>query len=315
MQVVADWLLEYHRLVSGEATSLPRLQPERLTRRGRLNLLQRRFLRKLVFQPVALFGATKFLFRRTVPLRAATTSESVAGKPIEPYPNIQTRVLSDGRTRRLHEFAETSGLTVNDLLASALFIAISRWRERHAAQRDRDWIRLLIPLSIRTVADRRLTACNRVSFVQVDRQPRQIADGRELMRSVSRELRVIRQWELDRTLLIALRIASIIPGQLQRMARNSRNRATVLLTNLGNPFDRLPLERAKDAATVGNLKWRGVELIAPMLRGIPAAFAVAEFLNCLTICLNLDPRVLSGSLGAEMLDEFERAIGELMATG
>jgi hypothetical protein len=330
LQVISDWMLEYHRLVSGENVSLPTLQPERLLHRGRLNLLRRKFLSKLIFQPVALFGATKFLFRRTIPLvplasRAAPPIKPrpAAGRaklrdvdidqPLQPYPQILTRRFTIEQTNRLKAFATEVGCTPNDVLTSSVFVAISRWRERQAVQRDRDWIRLLIPMSIRTIADRRLTACNRVSLVQVDRQPRQISDPRRLLRGVWRELRVIREWQLDRTLLLALRIASIIPGQIRRMARHPRSRATSFLTNLGNPFDRLPFQRSADSIAVGNLQLRAVEMIAPMLRGIPAAFAVAEFLNRMTICLNLDPRILSTNQGVELLDELERAIGELLA--
>ncbi len=311
LQVISDWLLEYHRVITGGKPSLSKLSPERLALRGRLNLLNRKFLSKLLFQPIALFGASKFLFRRTVPLLSHSGNEVVI-EPPSTYPNILTRRLSVSQTDRIKVLATECAGTPNDILAGALFVAIARWRKRHSHQNERDWIRLLIPLSIRTMADRRLTACNRVSMVQVDRQPRQMIDTGALLASVSRELRVIRQWQLDRTLLLALRLSSLVPGQLRRMARNPRNRATSLLTNLGNPFDRLPLPKDDHSILVGNLKLFGVELVAPMLRGVPIALAVAEFLKQWTICLNFDARLVAAKQAGEFLDEFERAIGELI---
>lgn len=311
LQVISDWLLEYQRILSGAKASLPKLDPERLTRRGGLGLCSKKFLSKLIYQPIALFGASKFLFRKTVPLLTSQAHDELS-QPPDPYPNILQKRLSIARTDRIKSLATELGGTPTDVLASALFVAIARWRPRHAEPSDRDWIRLLVPMSIRTMADRRLTACNRVSMVQVDRQPRETNNPSQLLASVSRELRVIRQWQLDRTLLLSLRLLSWIPGQLQRIANNPRSRGTSLLTNLGNPFDRLPLPKTEQGIDVGNLRLVDFEMVAPMFRGMPVALAVGEFLRCTNICLNYDPREISREHAAELLDDFDQAIGEMV---
>jgi hypothetical protein len=312
LQVISEWLLEYDRIIGGKKSRLPKLEPQRLTRRGNLDLLRWKFLKKLPFQPIALFGASKFLYRRFAPLIADSANAS-PDSPLETYPNILTQKLTAENTKRLGDYTIEQGCAVNDLLVSALFRAIAQWRGDHAQGSPRDWIRLLIPMSIRTIADRRLTACNRVSMVQIDRQPQQMDDWHRLLSNVARELRVIRQWQLDRTMLVALHAVSIIPGQLRRMARRSPRRATSLLTNLGDPFGRLDLAKDPSGISVGNLKCTGVEMIAPMLRGTPVTIAVAEFLGELTICMNYDPRIISREMAKTLLDAYLREIDQGVA--
>ncbi len=309
LQVTSDWILEYDRLLNGGKSKLPKLDPSRLADRGRLNLLNRKFLSKLIYQPIALFGASKFLFRRIVPLLVAPEFEP---RPLVEYPCIETRRISSDQTEQLKSHASDLDVTLNDLIATAMFLALARWRPRHTSQRHRDWIRLLIPLSIRTFADRRLTACNRVSFVQIDRQPRQMNDHCKLLSGIARELRVIRQWQLDRTLLLALRLGSLIPGQLKRLASKPRNRGTMLLTILGNPFDRLPLTQTDRTIVVGNMRMFSFDMLAPLLRGMPIAVAVAEFQGELSISVNFDLRFVSQAQAAGLLDDLLHALQNLL---
>jgi hypothetical protein len=302
LQVMADWMLEYDRLIREAPAKLVQLDPERLRHRGRLDLWNRKYLRKLFFQPVGLFGACKFLFRRVVPLLPASAG---ADRPLDPFPSVATRIWTREANDAVKSTARQSGVSANDVLTTALFLALSRWRARHTAQDPRDWIRLLIPISLRTMADRRLTACNRVSFVQIDRRPRDTEDFSRLLRSVARELGVIRAWQLDRALLIALRLASWVPGQIKRWAAKSC-RATGLFTNLGCPFDRLALEREGDCLRVGDLRLSEFDMLAPLFSGIPLAIAVAEYLGRLTVSANYDPRVVDQAAIGELLDAFSQ---------
>ena len=308
LQVISDWLLEYDRRIGGGAAKLPRLDPERLPDRGRLNLLNRKFLGKLLFQPVALFGASKFLFRRVAPLLPGVETSD---RPLADYPCIVTRTLPSDSFARIRSEAAVDGLTDNDMIVTAWFLALARWRQRSMPQHDRDWIRLLVPLSIRTIADRRRTACNRVAFVQIDRQPRGMCDRRGLLTGISRELGVIRRWQLDRTLLLALRIASFVPGQIERMARTARPRATSFVTNLGTAFDRLPLKRTHQGLAVGGMDLTAIEMLTPLLRGMPAALAVAEFQGKWIASLNIDPRFLSLTQANQMLDDLQSSLQDL----
>lgn len=308
LQVTSDWMLEYDRLINGGKSKLSKLDPSRLADRGGLNLLNRKYLSKLMYQPVALFGASKFLFRRIVPLLSKSASEP---PPLVEYPGVVTQRVSSDQSERIKSLASDLSVFLNDLLTAAFFVALANWRNRHSNQNQKDWIRLLIPLSMRTIADRRLTACNRVSFVQIDRQPCQMTDHGEFISGIARELRVIRQWQLDRTLLVALRIASLIPGQIKRLATKSRNLATTLLTNVGTPFDRLPLKQSDRNMNVGNLRMFAFDMLAPLLHGMPLAVAVAEFQSELSISVNFDARFVSRSQSEELLSDLLTALSKL----
>ena len=69
LQFVSDWLLTYHRISIGRDKPRSRTTDiGGLRHRNHLRLLNRRFLGTLWIQPIAVFGASKFLFRRVQPV-------------------------------------------------------------------------------------------------------------------------------------------------------------------------------------------------------------------------------------------------------
>ncbi len=310
LQLVTDWLTAYDEWPSLNANFRPRkLDPAKLAERGTLRMANWRFARKLPFQTVAAFGAAKFILRKPAKLLGhAAASDSY---PLEDnFPSIVSEKLDSPAKDRLDKAAEKLNASENDLLIAGLFVALSRWRTRNEFQGDRDWIRLLVPMTTRTIADRRLPGCNKVSLVQVDRRPEQIAGTHTLIAGISRELGVIRRWELDRTMLLALRLASIVPGQIERMASSDKCRATCIVTNMGGAFARLNFQRSDQGYRVGNLHLHDVDMLSPLRKHTPISLAMMEFMGQILISLLADPRELSIEMARELVADYLEVLRE-----
>jgi hypothetical protein len=83
--------------------------------------------------------------------------------------------------------ARRLGVAVNDLLIRDCFLTLKRWRMRTGDQSG--WIRVAVPVNLRTRADRRLPAANKASLVFLDRLARHMADPQRLLHSVHEERR------------------------------------------------------------------------------------------------------------------------------
>lgn len=287
LQSVADWLVTYHRLQTCSDRPKSRaMRPELLNQRNNLRLLSRAFISKLWVQPIAILGATKFLFRRVQPL-----------KPLDPirsqkFPKDFTTLrasLSADQMTRLKQEAESADATINEMILRALFLALHDFRKAYGYHRTGEWLRLIVPVSIRDFSDRGLSASNRASMVQLDRTDRDFNDPKGLLWGLNYELTNIRKWNLEKTFLLLVRCFSIVPGWIDRIAAKDICRATSVLTNLGSPFDRLKLERVDGKLQSGNLLVEDVDLVVPLRRKTPIGLATLRYAGEQKICLHFDP--------------------------
>jgi hypothetical protein len=203
----------------------------------------------------------------------------------------------------LKQAARESSATVNEKVLEAVFLAIHELRKRHGWHREREWLRLVIPVNIRDFADRRLPASNRATIVQLDRTDRDFADPGGLLWGIHYELDNIRKWNLEKTFLLILKGMSLVPGWIRRAARRPVCRATSVVTNLGAPLDRIGLSKDdKGRLIVGNLVVEDLDLVVPLRPGTPLGFAVAQYGRRQKINLHFDPSRVDLSIAEELLD-------------
>src|SRR5690606_28560842 len=148
---------------------------------------------------------------------------AASGGPLPPdYPLLLHLRIPAAQARQLRDAGRRQQTSQHELLLAGLFAAIAAWRGRRGGQDDREWIRLLVPLTTRTRSDQNLPSCNQVTMVQIDRTAAESQRLETLAPSLARELGVIRRWELDRTLLFALQLAAQVPGQIRRLAHSTK---------------------------------------------------------------------------------------------
>ncbi len=299
-QALTDWLIAYHRIqTQSDRPKLRQLDPGRLRARNHLRLLSRKFLFKLWIQPIAMLGASKFIFRKV---------ENIADFPGEPNRpadeefQLITRELSGEALDNLQRQAEAARATVNELLIRSVFLGLHQFRRQSGKHTPGEWLRLMIPINIRDYSDRRLPAANRASIVQLDRTDRDFADPEGLIWTFNYELGNIRKWNLEKTFLLLVRCMSLFPGLLRRSARKQVCRATSVLTNLGAPMDRVKLPRNQGKIVAGNLTLDDFDLIVPLRPLTPVGFAALRYAGVQRLGMHFDPRQISRENANQLID-------------
>jgi NRPS condensation-like uncharacterized protein len=279
------------------------LDPETLRRRGTFGLTPWRLLRMAPQQAVGLLGARQFLARRPSPLADAPALP--ANQPLpEDYPSSTTRWLTADETTELRNAAKTLRVSTNDLLLSHLFGAIFQWRQRHASPRPDDWLRLSVPMNMRTDADRRLPAANVVSMVFLDRRAADVENFDALAASVHDEIQLIKRLQLGLTFVLSLKVADFL-GILPRMCSAQKCRATAVLSNLGTLFQGLPVSGPDGIVRLSGAALDQIEVLPP-LRPFTYASVVVFFYGGRAGCTwHFDSRMLKAEQAAELADDFQ----------
>lgn len=273
-----EWLIVYHNLVNGDDVNrgLVKFDWRRWKSRSKLGLFRWSFLKFLPCQAIGLFGATKFVLRKFSTIDPVGESTATYDSP-----GMIGHTISPQLLNRLNDRAERLSVSPNSLLMTILFRTMKQIQTAVDAETsptskwsDRKWLRLVLPISIRSLADRKLPCTNKASLVQVERTLEQVADADGAAQSIDREVRIIMGFKLDLVFLIAIRILSVIPALLKFVAGNQKSRGTVVFTNLGEPFRKA---RVCDFQTVGNMELVDYDLCGPIRCGTPINFSWLNF--------------------------------------
>lgn len=309
-QVVADWLAAYATAVGDRVPSdvLPALDPDRLRGRGRFGLTLGRLLRKSGRLAIGLSGVATFFGRRAVPLLPITDSDGVAPAPYA-GPCAVTHAVSIADVAALRTAGERHGVTVNDLLLSALISALAAFRRRHGPVGADDWLRLAMPVNLRRLEDESLPAANVVGMVLFDRRESQSVDRRGLLHDVHTWTRSILDRELTLWFIFSLCLGRRLPGGLHALRDRTQSIVTCVASNLGQPLKSTAL-RCDEAGriVVGDARLDSFELVVPIRTGTGVAFGFVFYAGRLHITLNYDPRMLTAAQGADLLAEYARSI-------
>lgn len=312
LQSVGDLFIIYDNLVNGRPanTGLRRLDWEQLLKRNRIGLFHKGWIRRLPFQWIPFYGAAKFTMARVEPLLAR---EELADEPLpDNFPTFITRNISDLAMKDLSDLAEKEGCTRNELIISALFKAVREWKTKNEIPGENKKLRVVIPINIREIGDRRCPACNRVTFIQLDRKTKEMSNILNLARGISSELGIIRRMRFDRFPNVVLRGMSWVPGLFKRIGEQRKCRATVVFTNLGHPFDRVRLPREGNKLRSGNMVLEQVEPAAAYYDQIPATILLSSYAEQYSLILHYDSRELSKELAQKLIDELLAQINGLV---
>jgi hypothetical protein len=310
IQFASEWMKIYNNLILGNRPDqgLHRLEPQRLLRRGAL--FTDGYVRQLWKQPVGLYGAAKFIFRRPAEL---LNHDAHVTQPWDfaRQPAISSLWLDEEQSSSVRTAAEAARVATNSIMVAAFLRHLCEWRERFPDSRDADWFRTIIPMSIRGFFDRRMPATNRAALVQVDRRKRDLADVMRLARGLDREMSVIYNWQLHKIFLLAVRGMALAPGLLGWSAASRKCRGTTIFTNLSEPFGRLGLPRDdRGAVMIGNLKLDDFDFVGPIRWRTPLNLTVQKHIDRFRFSLHTDPRLIEPALAADFLAGYVRHLTE-----
>lgn len=300
---VERWLLAADR----KAARRPREALEvmaALASRGRVAASWNQFVRMLPRLGKGLEGVGQFVSRDVIrldPLRAAPPADGgPAGIASATWlPCIHSATLHADAVHAIDQFAKAERVMVNDLLVAAMIAAIGDNVDTPASPVDAQaWVRIGIPMSLRTKSDVALPAANRVSMIFLDRRPGDRHDRGQLIRSVRDEMELIRSHALGHIFPLSLEVGRLLPGGLRRTTNSPKPQCTAVLSNLGRCFQRSPLADGQGRIRIGTGRLADWWIVPPVRPGTALAAATHETAGRRTITFQFDSDQISTAAAA-----------------
>ena len=310
--LINDWLMVYNNLIAGNLaeTGLVELDATSFQNRGVLGLLSWNFLKGLPCQAIAMFGAVKFIFRKTCEI----LPESVPSETSQPFPAILGAWVEEDVLEADRRRANDNQVGFAAWCLAKCFVALNSWHQTRVVpssatsqQKATSLWRILLPISTRSRQDRASVAANRTAIVQIDRQP-PMGDGERVSdelisdelisfsQSIDYEINFIRRWQLEKMFLIVIRLASFSNSWLSKVANNPNSRGAAVFTHLGRPFKRAMIHvnrLAKSIEPDSLARPADFDLAGPVRSGTPINISFARFDGRLKICLHYDACIVS----------------------
>lgn len=301
LRMIEDWLAEYARIQGGGAdVAEPRsYDPRLLERRGSVVGSPRWTPRAWQASWAGLMRAWRFVRRPPTPLvdyRSASDDEPAGAD----FPRARSFCFDATTTARLRAAARHRGATLNDVLCCNLFVVLCAFR----AESPRDaWLRIAVPVDLRTAQQDEMSAANQASLVFLTRRPDDCRVPNDLLASLHRELRQVKTNRLANTFVRGLELRRRLPGGLVGSVRRRTCQATAALTNVGQTLDSSRLPRREGKLVAGDLLLEAVDFLPPIRPLTCVSFSACTYADRLAICLQYDPRALA-----------EPAVGRLFAS-
>lgn len=312
--VVNDLLIAYG-LATGMRSrklQLPPLDPGRLTRRGAYGLTFWKLVKLLPRQMAGVLGVWRFFRRAPSPLLPHRARPDDDPSPAE-FPATRSHTFTREETAALHETARRRGVTANDLLTRDVFLALAEWRARHGGEDGDAWLRLMVPIDLRSPGDRLLPAANMVGSVFLDHRNREFADPGTLLDQIASDFRYIKDKRLGLIFIYSLHALGLLPGGLKRNARRDECTVSSIFSNTGKVLRRCPLPKQNGRLVAGDLILEQIEGVVPIRPYNCASFLANEYAGRLTMTLHYDPRPVGAAQADDLKATFARRVHATLA--
>ncbi|MCA9063871.1 MAG: hypothetical protein KDA96_12455, partial [Planctomycetaceae bacterium] len=236
------------------------------------------------------------------PILLATEGVTEA-KPKKTQPcAIRTAVLPRTDARRLRAAASDAGVSVNDVYLQQMMLHLRDWNQQYGKIRDHEWIRLAVPISMRTADHEGLPASNLVSYAFVTRRVSECRDPQELLKSIHQQTSDTLFHREGVVFYKVLRMARRLPFGFGLLLKLKPCLCTMVVANVGDArrrfSGRFPLQRGKWIA--GNVVVDRIDGVAPVRPNTRAAVSIGDYAGDVIINLRTDTLTIA----ADRSDEF-----------
>lgn len=308
IQFIGDLLAGYAQLTTPPDGELPELEPvefDRLRARALFSTAENEPVPKSVSSPYRLGQRLLKLLRRgPVPL-VATRSRMPSGTPLE-FPAMISRTIEKAELQQLKVVAAQKSVELNDLYMMEMFQTIREWNRKYGPGRDKRWLRIGMPTSLRTPLHDHMPAANVVSYMFLTRRADECDRPDEMLAGIHRQTSMIVNERLGRFLAFALKYFQKIPGLLWCLLRLNRCFCSTVLTNVGDirrHFKvRFPLKHGRCVA--GNVILEALMGSPPVRPNTRLATSLGTYGGTLFINLHCDPKSFTREQADELADLF-----------
>lgn len=318
LQIVGDLFARYGRKTADGHQKCPEIaavdanvlrlretceSPDPATPRHRRSL--RRMLGKI----------SRLLLRSSVPLATSRElgvlkpkSSELSGHRTVPSNTaaILSATMSRSEFRVLRAAAAQFHASVNDLLVREMLLHVRDWNRRGRIRFGRRWIRLAVPLNMRTSLHNQMPAANVVSYSLITRREADCDDPVSLLKSIHQQTGTVLQNREGIVALKLLRVLRRIPGAMRLFFRRKTRFCTMVLANVGDVRrrfgGRFPLDKGRWIA--GNVILEQIHGVAPVRPGTHAAMSIGDYAGELSLSLRTDGSVLNPDDSSEFLREY-----------
>lgn len=225
---------------------------------------------------------------------------------------IQSRVLSKSTHRSLRAAATELGVSMNDIFLREMLLQIRDWNRRAGVPFGRRWIRLAVPLSMRTSAHERMPAANVVSYALVTRREQDCEDPCELLSSIHQQTSDVL---FNREGIVCLKLFRVLRkiGAMKMFLSLKSVLSTMVLANVGDVrrrfSGRFPLHKGRWIA--GNVIIEQIHGVAPVRPNTRVAMSIGDYAGEISISLRTDGRLLNAADSQRFLDDFLKRLHSL----
>jgi hypothetical protein len=210
-------------------------------------------------------------------------------RPIE---ELVSQSFDETETGEICSGAKRRNVTVNDILVTALFLAIDDWNLRLAGAGESAPVRIAVPINLRADSDQISPAINALSFVLLDRLPA-AKTTESLLQSIHAEMRDVKRLGTAWTLIQSLRLAGTIPGGIMRLLPRDRCLATSVMSNYGIMLGTSPLSNSDAQFIAGGVALERIEPFVTIRPNLRAGISAITYARRLTLTITQDPRWFS----------------------
>jgi hypothetical protein len=302
LQFWGDWLAAYESLVTGEAPRWQPLDAETLRTRGSPRW-------KANAAKVSIWKAWSARIRETVQWLTRTSASICAPRrdpaPPLPFPATHSFTFNAAETAALRDAARSKNATLNDLMLHDLLSVMKQFDRRPGVPlRNKDWLQINIPTSLRDARDQSMPAANVLGYAFLTRRVSDCRTGDALLRGIAEETAAIRKWNLGMFFIDGLATAQRYPLLLRFFTGSQRCFATTVFSNLGDVTRRFHarLPRVAGRIVAGKLTLERITGVPPLR---PRTHLTMTAMFCsgeMTLTVRSNPEAFDAPATAEFLD-------------
>ncbi|MCA9060285.1 MAG: hypothetical protein KDA85_17370, partial [Planctomycetaceae bacterium] len=305
----------YGSRTAAEGTRRPEfteVDPTRLLRRTEIQVgsaaaaREKRSLRRLI-------GKMWRLMARK-PARIAIPSTTVSStSDANPAQAIRTAVICRAAARALRAVATKAEVSVNDLYLQQMLLHVRDWNQQHERVSPSSWIRLAVPISMRTAEHQSLPATNLVSYAFVTRRAAECDDPASLLQTIHQQTNDTLFHREGVVFLKVLKITCRLPFGFQLLLKLKPCLCTMVVANVGDVRrrfqGRFPLQNGKWIA--GNVVVDRIDGVAPVRPNTRAAVSIGDYAGAVVINLRTDTSVLNPLASDQFFAGYIRRLEQL----
>jgi NRPS condensation-like uncharacterized protein len=271
---------------------------------------QKRSLRRVIGK------VCRLLLRKPVRIEAGSSAvQGRAGPTYEAPAAIQSRTLSKAAYRALRAWSTRHGVSVNDVFLREMILHVREWNLQAGGPLRNRWVRIAVPLSMRTSRHEHMPAANVVSYALVTRNEADCSHPDTLLKSIHQQTSDVLYNREGIVCLKLFRMLRRVPGAMSLFLNLKPVLSSAVLANVGDIrrrfSGRFPLQNGRWVA--GNVVIDNIHGVAPVRPNTRAAMSIGDYAGELSISLRTDRLALTAEESERFLQGYLNRLMQLAA--